>query len=53
MIRMPTVPTPVLSARAVIALQPITRIAPFLAIVAFYVENLNRRFLNQTAMKWN
>jgi hypothetical protein len=37
----------------IVTLQPITRIAPIPAIIAFYVENLNRRFLNQTAMWWN
>jgi hypothetical protein len=38
---------------APVALQPITRIAPFPAIIAFYVENFNRRLLHQTAMKWD
>jgi SAM-dependent methyltransferase len=37
----------------IVTIQPITRIAPFPVIIAFYVENSNRRFLNQTAMRWN
>jgi SAM-dependent methyltransferase len=50
---LPWMGIPILFCSLIVTMQPITRIAPFPVIIAFYVENSNRLFLNQTAVRWN